>query len=379
MGILDAPAFAPTATNRDKVDSAASIALQSWFAGLANRDNAPAKILCLGDSVTEGSSATSIANRWVARLRDQMRLRHQTAGLGSGGGTNFLPPYFDGTSMGNPWASKVGNPGKDTGFGFGRRAAVMGSTDSYTYTITGTSFDVCYASGTTTGTLTVQVDGGTVQTIATAGSIAGGKRWNSGALSAGSHTVVIGCTGNNSYFTGLMIYNGDEAKGLQVVEGGHFGWKTTDWVGNQNFYAADITAYAPHVITLALGLNDYQAGVASATVRTNLESIISRIRTALTVKPSFVLIPWHLRGDVASPVEPWSNYVAAMYAIAAADTGGVNGASGVAVFDASRRLPAPGSAGAGDPFTLINTDRVHPTNKGHAVIADALTGFLSPR
>jgi lysophospholipase L1-like esterase len=66
-----------------------------------------------------------------------------------------------------------------------------------------------------------------------------------------------------------------------------------------------------------------------------------------------------------------------MYAVAAADTSGPQGGTGVTVFDLTT---GPGFPSGGDTqrYGLIAGDGVHPTDKGHVLIADELASFLAP-
>lgn len=365
-------ALSATYASKDDLDGitvAPPPAMEAWFAALANRDNAPAKWYAIGDSITEGTQATAYTKRWVQRALDGIRTRFPTSGL-TGGGRGHVPPYYDGVSMGTAYTSLSGTPGKETSFGIGRRCAVMDGTEAYTYTITGTSFDVWYTQGTTTGTIGVSVDGGAVQNIATSGeALIDGKTWNSGALSAGSHTVQITVVSGTVYFCGLTVYDGDESKGVRLYEGGHYGWKTTDWVSNSPQWQNTLTTVEPHLVTIALMTNDYQASVAPATCKTNIETLIAAVRSKTTIDPSVVLVVYPERGDVASPAYPWSDYVQVAHDIAATD-------AAVAVLDLTTRYTSPGVS---NTLGLWGGDTIHPTDKGHALIADTFVGFVSPR
>lgn len=392
MGILDAPPVVPNPAGKDSFDSAAGYALMPWHAALGNSRNAPAKWLQVGDSLTEGYSATTKDKRWASLAADAVTTRFPTINGYTPRGGNFLPCYWWGQSQGNsvltPPAVIIpgqGTPGTDSSFGFGGRGANLGANQGYTWTENCSSFDVCYIQGTATGTLGVTVDGGTEITFSTTGSLTGGKRWNSSAqggltLTPGSHTIKVRqISGGNCYVTGLMLYLGNETTGVQVVESGHFGWKVSDWTTSNTYRLQEMGTFQPHLVTIMLGANDYQNNVASATFKTQLQTLITQIRGVKTSQTSFVLIACHVRGDVTSPAEPWSNYVSAMKSISATDTGGIGGASGVSFIDLSRRLPAPGSNGAGDPLGIIASDRVHYSNFGSGMVANAVVAGISPR
>jgi len=352
---------------QSKFETQRSLALEPWHAALANRDNAPAKWLALGDSITEGMGASTNLNRWTQRSLTGLRNRFATTGL-TGGGTGFLPSHYDSTSMGQPYSASSGTPVLNTDFGIGRRTAQMTGTQTYTYTITCSSFDVWYVTPTTTGTIGVQIDGGAVISVNTVGgTILDGNVWNSGALTPGTHTVVISVVAGTTYFGGISVYNGDESKGIRLYEAGHYGWTTSNWLTNSNWWPRTINTIQPHLVTIALGTNDINAGVNPKTFGTNLNSLITSIRGQITAPPSIVLVAYPARTDI-TPAYPWQSYVDQMHSIASAD-------SLISVLDLSVRMSSPSNTAIG----TWNADKVHPVDKGHALIADTFTGFISPK
>jgi lysophospholipase L1-like esterase len=73
---------------------AASSPLTPFYAGLSNRQFSRCNVVCLGDSITEGQHAvgppdTGFDNRWLARLRDRLRLAFPISGSGQQPG---VPP-----------------------------------------------------------------------------------------------------------------------------------------------------------------------------------------------------------------------------------------------------------------------------------------------
>ena len=88
-----------------------------------------------------------------------------------------------------------------------------------------------------------------------------------------------------------------------------------------------------------------------------------------TLDPSIVLVVYTARGDVTSPAYPWADYLAVANAIAAAD-------AQVSVLDFTARMTSPAVSTA---LGAWNADKVHPSDIGHAVKAETVAGFLSPR
>jgi lysophospholipase L1-like esterase len=73
---------------------------------------------------------------------------------------------------------------------------------------------------------------------------------------------------------------------------------------------------------------------------------------------------------------PWSQYVSAALNVAAADTSGPGGSSIVSVLDFTSIPTMP--AADNDAYGFWQPgDLIHPSNRGHQMIADCLTAFLS--
>jgi lysophospholipase L1-like esterase len=66
--------------------------------------------------------------------------------------------------------------------------------------------------------------------------------------------------------------------------------------------------------------------------------------------------------------EPWSHYVAAASAIAADDPA-------VVLVDHSLRMPP---TNAPNTYGLYSSDHIHPSDAGHAMLADELAAALAP-
>lgn len=347
-----------------------SSAMLPWFAALANRDNAPAKVYFIGDSITEGEGATSESKRWVERLRDALRRRFPTDVIGSGGGQGFISAYHETTTIGQPFAL-AGSPGKDSSFGLARKSLILNASGKkMTRTVVGTSIDVHTVIGSA-GTLSVTVDGGAAITVTSvSGTIGGETRSRVSLGAAGSHVVEMAWASGSVYVTGITVYNGDENSGIQVAEAGWYGQNTNFWTGGYQFQGPT-KMYAPQLVVIAISINDYSANKTIAEIKPKLLSVIEMARADISragvPAPTIVLVPWYLRSGTFTG-DPWTAYVSMMHDIAAADPL-------VAVFDEFARMPSADT----DTLGLYLGDKVHPSNKGHALIADSFAGFLSPR
>ena len=82
------------------------------------------------------------------------------------------------------------------------------------------------------------------------------------------------------------------------------------------------------------------------------------------------------RVNQASYTYPWSQYVTAAYNVAAADISGPGGTSIVTVMDFATIPSIPGADTDVYGFWQPG-DLTYPSNRGHQMIADCLTAFLS--
>ena len=356
-------------------------ALRAWHAALADRASAPAKVVWVGDSITEGVDAPNYGARWVDRALARLRLDYQTAGVT--GGFGYRPAIFGGgtanqRTQGQPYTSLTGGAlGMDSGFGLGGRCALFGGAvgDGAVYTVTCSSFQVHWIRGNGLGTLEILVDGAQVASFSTAGAL-GPQVWTSAALTPGVHAVTVRrSAGATVYVAGLTAFDGDEAAGVQGHEAGHFGWTVGQYAAAQSGVWTAVGQVAPQLAVVALGTNDYGAQTPIATYRASLTTIIAALRAAAPGL-SVALLMYSRRGDVAVQPIGWRAYVDAAYAVADADTG-LAGASGVAVIDLSQRLPDAATSGTADPLGVYHSDRVHFSAKGHTLIGEMVAAALA--
>jgi lysophospholipase L1-like esterase len=388
MGILDAPrpprghAYTPPDNQ----------ALMAFRAALANRDASPVNMLFVGDSITEGTGATAMANRWQSRLAEMVRTRFPVPGVVGvpiphlpGLKTNGVTYPYPIAQAGTP---RLGGAGNAVAYGLGRRTdPLTAPSQSDTFTFVGTSFDVFYADATDGGVMSIAIDGGTPALVDTrnAAPIGSGLKWSSPALAPGSHTVVIGYDNTSqansvANFEGVYLYNGDETKGFRFWDSGHHGYNSASWLSPPLTYQRSFRATKADLVIIELGANDLTNGVTAAQFQTNIADLIATIRTQLAevqkFPPSIVLMMlWERTTGGASgftATEPWKNYVDAAQTIA-------DGDDRITVLDLSQRMPSPVAFPdpANQPANLgLYADTVHPSNKGHAMVADEVFRFL---
>lgn len=130
---------------------------------------------------------------------------------------------------------------------------------------------------------------------------------------------------------------------------------------------AQIGDLNPHLVIIQVGSNEYQGGIPPETYRTNMETQLAGLRAEITVPCLYVLMHQYRRGDTPDPAYPWEAYGAVLEEIASTESDMLY-VNTQPYFD-EVGVPSP------DPFALI-TDTVHPTDAGHAMIADVLLHAL---
>lgn len=357
--------------------------LMRWITALANRHFGRCNVVCLGDSITEGQGATQLAYRWTDRLRFNLTNRFPTQGVSSSG-RGFLGANSSG-EFSFTWPSTLaGSPAP--GFTGGPKSQFVqlgGSGQSISYTLTGDAADIMWMQVPFGGSFSWSVDGGGATTVSTnGGAILDGRITHINLGSAGAHTLTLAWVSGQSNIEGVVEYNGDYAAGIQVHDAAHYGWQASSWVtvtaNGASGPAQAINSLSPDLIVIALGVNDQWSGVAPATFQSQLTTLISQLRVVGTAPyPSIVLCMYPPRQGQSGYTYPWVQYVNAAWALASADTGGPGSTSLVTVMDFTLGPRADGADTNAYGLWQIG-DLVHPSNKGHSVIADYLTAFLVP-
>lgn len=373
----------PSAYSQQQLASQRAQALIPWMSGLANRHYARCNVVCLGDSITEGQGADTVERRWIARLRDNLRSQFQTSGL-SNGGRGFLGASNSGQVSFSWPATITGSPA--TGATLGPKSQFLqlnASGQSVSYILTGDSADIMWTQVPFGGTFSWAVDGGSATNISTnGGSIADGRLTHISLGAAGQHTLTLTWVSGNSNIDGVTEFNGDYSLGIQVHDAAHYGWQTSNWASvtanGAAGPAAAIAALSPSLIIISLGFNDQFANVTPQTFAANITTIISQLRTQLANPlPSIILNMYPPRTGQSGYTYPWAEYVNAAWEVANADTAGPGATSLVTVMDFTLGGRMPGADT--DSYALWPAgDLVHPSNKGHSMIADQLIPLLTP-
>jgi lysophospholipase L1-like esterase len=361
-----------------------SAKLLGWFAALAARGSRRVNVAVIGDSIVAGQGASSFAGSWPQLLATALNARFPTPGLSTHGRgflapiippsnpTSYTPSYVTVASQANLIAGSL--------YGYGPNLETWDishtAANTLTYSLTGDSADILWAGASGNGTFSWKVDAGATTNVSTNVTFTPAGVTHVSLGTAGAHTLTItNVSGGPTYITGVIEYNGDFAKGIQVHGLGFSGSTTGYWTvaGGATSQADALAPLKPDLIVIALGVNDNASSISAATSASNLTTFISGARTALaaaslTVPPFLLLADYNAASDGPTTPAQWDAYVQQMYGIAAAD-------SLVDVCDLTLRMP---STGATTTWGLYDVDGIHPAGSGHQLMADHACQFLSP-
>jgi lysophospholipase L1-like esterase len=123
-----------------------------------------------------------------------------------------------------------------------------------------------------------------------------------------------------------------------------------------------------NTISSALLANDYASGIAPATTKANLKTIVNTVRANTAGMPVTVLIiaEWQRADATPAAVAPWADYV-----IAAREAAEELGAGFLDIDALVVNTPA-----AANPYGLVKVDKVHPTDAGALLFATAVLDKL---
>ena len=351
---------------------AADVPLLAWHAALANRRYDPAVVAVLGSSTSEGVGVTAHGRGYPEVLAENLRAAFPVAGAPGGG--NYVAAW----GVPKSWPVTLSGGGvKVKTAGWGLKSWLMdGAGHSAAYTFTGTSAQVWFSAVPGGGSFTVAIDGTVVapEVSTAAAKTDRDARWASGPLTRGEHTIVVTHRTGSCAVHGFATFDGDEDRGIQVYNGGQGGRTTGDFVEHVQGWAPRLRSIRPHLVTLQLGVNDWRIGVPAAVMKRNLQSIIESVRSAAGAGPSFVIYG-SPRVVAGQPIRDFASFTRAWQEVAAEDTGGPGGGSGVAYFDLAACQLAPS---IDNGHGLYCDDLLHTSDKGAAFTADALAAFIAP-
>lgn len=332
-------------------------ALHTFRRRLSRRFFEPVNILCVGTSTTFGTGASSVEAGFSARLGQILRQRYGTTG-----GCHYLPTHPGWTR------SAAGNV--DTDFGQASMSLTAGSYLERTMTCTG--FRVLFKRGTSQGGMSVSIDGGAAQALFTQVGISNTHDgvWDSAALPRGTHTIRITGTSGTTEVGGVYAFDGDETSGIRVWNGARPGVTSAVWAptsAGAPSHWARAGSLDPALLVFIVSANDFNTQTDPAVFKANVKASIEYFRLACRKPPSVLLVHSFLRPGAGTPTHSWESYSGKLQEIAAelADVG---------FLDVGQHWPVDQVS---DEDDLLSTDDLHPTDAGHAWLAEVVAEHLS--
>ncbi|WP_056119941.1 GDSL-type esterase/lipase family protein [Curtobacterium sp. Leaf183] len=341
--------------------------LAAWNTAVADRSDAPARWVALGDSITEGQGASTRSTRWMDLTLDQLRKEHPTSG--ARGGAGYLPAQFAVYEPDSTWAdwatARSGSSQFDkTVPDLGYRSVAMQAGASRTYPFTGTGLDIWWTRYEGSGDFTYSIDGGAPRTVSTTGKASTGTVTKVDDLRRGKHTVTVTAVAPFS-LQGFTIYDGDRDKGIQRYDSAQSGATISTFTRDQAGFLTAMRRAAPDLVTITLGGNDAQH-VTPAELGTQYRAFLEAL-AALPSKPSLLVIGEFTPASsmTSNMSSPWSSYLAATKQAATK--------AGAVYVSMDDTLPKATYSGKG----IYSTDGIHPNDKGQQRIAKLVLSTLA--
>lgn len=326
-----------------------------------------ARLLCIGDSVTQGFGGVAggwtpnaRGGAWPERLAAAMSRRGlpasaaSVAGAGAAdGASGGYAAYDPRVTLGSGWSVNA-----LAGIGGKLFSGAAGSTGGWRFQPDSPvdRFDLWAVTNTALGVLTVETDGVARATVNTTKAAAMEATTVTFPETSGPVTVRW-ASGGAVFVVGGVAWR-SEARRARVINAGWGGSKVADWIATDQPYRAygALPVAAADLTVIGLTINDWNAGTAAATYKTQLGSLIDRAAAT-----GDVLL---MTGCPSDPAQGRASY-------------GMQDAIRNAAVEvaAARGLATPidgttlfGGVFAGD----LMFDAVHPNAAGQARIAEAV-------
>ena len=346
-----------------------------------------ARIIFVGDSVTQGYYASDLARTgYVGLIRESLQARYGDGGSGlystsrSAAVIGSKPEAIAAWQANGSIISTTGT-WTDTGlfWGPGISSIYATATATATFKVRGSTIKIYTLAGVNTPNAgyTYSIDGAPPVSVADPGLSSGSVRTATATgLTAGDHTVVIAYDGSAGARLQVIGVSAENDGGVVVDNAGRTGAKTADFfvsgTGNTLWHGG--TSNPADLVVYSLGLNDAQSSVTLDTWSSTVYSTLNTIKAAQSGATDILLLVQH-RGNYGTSTF-YSQYGARIRGIAEE-----YGAALINIWPMSRNsytywtslgywgdTASPGAAG---------TDIVHPSDAGHAFIANAVLPFLT--
>lgn len=250
------------------------------------------KILCVGDSTTQGVGAPTANAVNVGSYPAQLVARLNALGLpavkglaipAAGNGGNYLDSRF--STTGTAWSipSVNNQPGWANIASYGAPAASSGTLvfDGSGQTVD--TFAVYYLAYPGNGTVSCTVNGGAATNISSNAAAGWGVGYVNCTAGTSNVLTINAPTGGSFYVVGVEAV-GSQVASVRVGNAGVGGSKAADWTSspvNSAFAStAGIQLYAPDVTIIMLGINDAIASVTTASWTSSMQSIITAAKAS---------------------------------------------------------------------------------------------------
>jgi lysophospholipase L1-like esterase len=208
----------------------------SWAQSLADRNDAQATAIFIGDSITAGTVAESLDETWVYQAQELVRAEYPTTG--ATGGVGFIAAS-DSTGFRDDAPTLSGTAASSTSAGFGYNSVELNAPgDDATFPVRDcTSIRVWFGDISSTGAFSITVDGGDPVLVPCRGSISNTYRdhWiDVPFATSSSREVVLTYESAGTLFfpdpivCGVQYFDGDEPPGAYLQFPGSASTSMTD-------------------------------------------------------------------------------------------------------------------------------------------------------
>lgn len=342
-------------------------ALLYWRLALATRNTAPVNVFISGNSNWEGTGASTYNERFPKVLQDFLRKQFQPVDKIGATWPSFCWPNMTPVPTGQPFSS-TGTVSKSSQFGLGRRGFKIESTGVLTVTFTGDRVIVPYTKATGAAKFTIALDGGAATNIDSYAATQSRAAWDSGALTRGSHTVVVtfdetSTAGRSVYLNGIITYDGDYAGGIRVHDHSTHGVTVSSFASNTFGWTGEFASHTWALGILGFGENDTAS--TPAQYKTDYLAYIAKLRE---YGMASTILLCHGPKPQATNAAVWESFGEVEREIAESD-------SKIAWVDLSKYVPGNQEGGSA---LGIYYDGTHFNAKGQGMKADIISNTLRP-
>jgi hypothetical protein len=326
-------------------------------------------IMVQGDSYTESADASSISNGYVAKLQQQLRYYYPS---GAEGGIGYIAARHQMKTPANQAWSFTGKVVTGSKQGWGRRSVPLAGAGVGSYKAKFTSADVAWFAPTKGAAIQVRVDGRPWAKLVA--KEAGEQTWNTGQfVGTKEHTIQLRSAIGQPALEGAWFFNGDETKGVHVIEGGNSGGmayqysKADGGIDSDEGWVNSIPRFEPDLIVYEYLVND-MLHRDEEQVETDNKELLKVTRTLYDGPVLFA--PPYERSSAPIPNTSWTGYLDAIERAAESDPLGSS-----RLFRISNYMPKMAGIGTDDPNGWMGTSG-HPTDKGYFRMAELYTAAL---